>query len=221
MNKVKIKNFEFWISDPTEHIQKILLGGHLYEEEMIEFIQGNYAGGTFVDIGAFIGTHSIPFSKLAGQVVAFEPLSLNNDILVKNIALNKISNIIVYPIALGSEEKTVELFVPEKGKVSSLTRIVPDARKWELACSVPVKTLDSFNLQDVRLIKVDVENYEVPVLMGAMETIKRCFPDFFIECSNIQRLKDVQEILFPLGYHLYPKVFNATPTYLFFRQKHK
>ena len=36
---------------------------------------------------------------------------------------------------------------------------------------VPIRTLDSFNLTDVGLIKIDTEGYEMPVLKGAKKTI--------------------------------------------------
>jgi FkbM family methyltransferase len=41
---------------------------------------------------------------------------------------------------------------------------------------VTVRSLDSFDVQDVGLIKIDAEGYEVPVLLGARRTIEKSKP---------------------------------------------
>lgn len=45
----------------------------------------------------------------------------------------------------------------------------------------PLETLDSFDLQDVDLIKIDCEGGELFVLQGAFETLKRCKPVVVVE----------------------------------------
>ena len=50
-----------------------------------------------------------------------------------------------------------------------------EGNKYELY-DVELATLDSFNLEDVDCIKVDVEGYEYNVLKGALATITRCRP---------------------------------------------
>ncbi len=42
-------------------------------------------------------------------------------------------------------------------------------------------TLDSFELKDVDFIKIDTEGYELYVVKGAEETIKRCKPTMIVE----------------------------------------
>jgi len=46
---------------------------------------------------------------------------------------------------------------------------------------VKVKTLDSYNFQDVDIIKIDVEGFEYDVLLGATDTIDRCKPVVQVE----------------------------------------
>jgi hypothetical protein len=46
---------------------------------------------------------------------------------------------------------------------------------------IEVRTLDSYQFAEVDLIKCDNEGYEVFVMRGAAETIKRCRPCVIVE----------------------------------------
>lgn len=59
---------------------------------------------------------------------------------------------------------------------------------------VEVKTLDSFNLNDVDLIKIDVEGHEKRVLVGSLDTISRCKPILLIEIEQRHIDYDINEI---------------------------
>ena len=50
--------------------------------------------------------------------------------------------------------------------------------------SIPVKTLDSYNLTDVDVIKIDVEGFEVPVIEGARQNILSNKPWIQIEANH-------------------------------------
>ena len=60
------------------------------------------------------------------------------------------------------------------------------------------RTLDSFNLENIALIKIDVQELGKKVLKGAEETLKRCKPLLIIEFENHQLLKtntSVEELI--------------------------
>lgn len=50
--------------------------------------------------------------------------------------------------------------------------------------SVEVKTLDSYNFQEVDIIKMDIEGWELYALQGAEDTINRCRPIIQIEIMD-------------------------------------
>lgn len=55
--------------------------------------------------------------------------------------------------------------------------------------TVTVNTLDSYNFENVDIIKVDVEGYEFPVLKGGEQTIRRCRPIVQLEMVETQAKK--------------------------------
>ena len=80
--------------------------------------------------------------------------------------------------------------------------------------AVHMRTLDSYDLQNVSFIKMDVENYEDEVLAGAINTIRRDRPVIFLEIQGNgvvaaqqqvdrkQRVLETIDILEKLGYHV-------------------
>lgn len=50
---------------------------------------------------------------------------------------------------------------------------------------VEVVALDSFELQDLDFLKLDVEGYELPALKGAEKTILRCNPAIMVEMNGL------------------------------------
>ena len=66
--------------------------------------------------------------------------------------------------------------------------------------SVIIKTLDSYELENVGFINMDVEGYEPKVLLGAEQTIKRNWPVLCVEINTEDN--NSQEILENWGYNL-------------------
>ena len=63
-------------------------------------------------------------------------------------------------------------------------RIKADEPVGNSTMPVRVNTLDSYGLQDVDFIKLDVEGYETRVLQGGLETIQRCSPAILCEINR-------------------------------------
>ena len=77
-------------------------------------------------------------------------------------------------------------------------------------------TLAGREIPPVRLVKFDVEGYNVPALRGARATLERHKPDVFVECETKAALSDAERELSAMGFVLRRDVvFNKTPTYLF------
>lgn len=153
-----------------------------------------------IDIGANIGNHSLFFSKFIKNniVHCFEPYPSNVNILRKNME-NR--NCIIYDIALSDHEGTLPLYNSQAGNFGGFSlHNYGKGVSFEVSKSIPIKTLDSFNLNDISMIKIDVENHENEILQDAKETILRNKPIIFLEnlhyrypkiCPNPEPHKDI------------------------------
>src|SRR3989344_1803584 len=77
-------------------------------------------GGTFVDVGAHVGVHSLIASKIAGKVIAIEPVKSFSDRFQKNCELNNITNISILPLVMSDKKEVISFYVPKEGVNNAL-----------------------------------------------------------------------------------------------------
>lgn len=148
-------------------------------------------GDVCLDIGANMGWYATMFQNLVGErgeVHAFEPVPNIFKYLVRNVKRNSPpDNVRLNNLALGNEEKTVDLHVfsdlPD-GHASISTFDHPD---FEVFPSQMV-TLDSYlsenKIDNVTIVKIDVEGAELMVLEGASKLFDQDqLPIFEIEMA--------------------------------------
>ncbi len=170
------------------------------------------------DIGANTGIYSVigGLENSSANIIGFEPYFPNIVRFNKNIKINGLKNVELIKKAVGDVETEIEFTVPADDKVCDVSSA--DSKFTESfyrnyntykKIFVPQIRLDDFvfrerKLPSVDLIKIDVENYEVAVFHGAVETLEKFSPIIFCEMfvdSERQLLFD--EILSPLGYKCY------------------
>ena len=130
-----------------------------------------------VDIGAHVGHWSWNMAEDFLQVVAFEPVPQYAECWRKNMEGTARGKAVLHEVALGLGAGTVSLACGTPGSHGD-THIAADG---DIAQDVPLRTLDSFNLQGVSLIKIDVEGYEFPVVKGGTKTILESKPVIIVE----------------------------------------
>lgn len=168
----------FYIDDVPDGIKWHLKKGIYWESNIGRLIRENTRPGSIaLDIGAHIGIHTITMSRKVGSrggVFAFEPQNKMHFELINNLKLNNCKNVSVVKKALGDEHKSVQLNArnPENEGGTAI---------GSGGDVVEQITLDSLNLNNVSLIKMDVERYELHVFKGAIETIKRNKPVIIFE----------------------------------------
>lgn len=139
---------------------------------------------TMIDIGANIGIFARPSAELFEQVICFEPVFKNFEVLQKN--LENYDNVELHNLGLGDRDQTVtfELQTLKCGHTKQVEEFVPDP-EFEKHTG-ELTTLDRFNFQSVDWIKIDVEGFENAVLEGSRDTIQRNRPWLLLE-DNGQR----------------------------------
>ena len=131
-----------------------------------------------IHIGAHYGEEIADYiSEGIQNIILFEPLSDNFDILHKNCQ-NLNANIEAYQVALGSEPREATMYVSDNEKQSSsiLKPKVhlshhPDV-KFPSKEEVEVHLLDEYDCHNYNFLNMDVQGYELEVLKGGSETLK-------------------------------------------------
>lgn len=123
-----------------------------------------------VDVGGHCALWSFNLAHEFGQVIAFEPVAEHRECFHANT--EGLTNITLRAMALGHEAGQVRI-ATEKGSSGNST-----VAGWG---DIQMATMDSLDLREVDLLKIDVEGYEENVLRGGIETVKRCRPVIVVE----------------------------------------
>jgi len=125
-----------------------------------------------IDIGANVGLWARPLASQFREVIAFEPVP----VFLQCLKRNMLQNTKVFEVALGNEFGTVDMIITEKNMGQTHIDINSIGKG-----STPLTRLDTYNLEEVDYIKVDCEGFELPVLQGGEDTIKRNRPVIVVE----------------------------------------
>lgn len=170
----------WWFPEGEDHFQRMLLksvskGGparyqYQVRDRSLELCTNRK---TAIDIGANVGLWSRDLTAQFAQVIAFEPVPLFRECLSKNVTN---ANFTVYNQALGNEHTWAKMNVT-LGNMGH-THIAPDSIGQG---DTEIRTLDSYDFNDISYIKMDCEGFEYRVIQGAEQTIKRCRPVVVVE----------------------------------------
>ena len=209
MEETKIDNFivNYYSNDTT--IGNCIRKGILWGKENTNVFKKYYRhNSNILDIGGFIGTVSLVLSEIIDKnknIYVFEPQYY--DCLIKNIIDNNLKDIII-PYKYGLSN--INGFIPcnnidlkKKGNYGGqhLTTLHNKSLELQTVCkgdnTIELKKLDDFAFNNIGLIKIDVEGFELLVLKGGIETIKKNnYPPIFIEIWDAQcwrNKKDTRE----------------------------
>lgn len=163
-------------------------------------------GSIVVEVGANIGTHTVPLAHLvgrAGRVHAFEPQRLTFQLLNANLALNHCVNAHAHRNAVGRAPGSLRLksYNPDQiGNYGGLA--LTEAADGE---STPIVTLDAMRAETgrVTLLKVDAEGSEGEVLAGATTVLRQDRPVLYVENDRAPLAAALIEQIWALDYRLW------------------
>jgi len=156
----------------------------LTEEPMtIRWIDTFKKDDVFFDIGANVGNYSIYASKKGIKSFACEPEILNLSLLYENIFLNNLEHLCVpMPLALHDQTAVEKFYLKDLSKGDALHSIGQKSYLLENPNS-STKVVNTFTIKLDELIetyslpyptklKIDVDNNELNVIVGAEKTLK-------------------------------------------------
>jgi len=163
-----------------------------------------------LDVGANIGATALPFSQKVSTVYAFEPSQANFSRLKYHIESNRINNIIPVNTGLGDKTAQLQLQVVDPSN-PGMNRIRVNGHELQNCETIDIITIDDFieqnNIQKVDAIKIDVEGFELKVILGAQQTLQKFYPVMFIELDD-ENLREQEnsaaelvKMLFEIGYN--------------------
>lgn len=167
--------------------------------------------GNILDIGANIGimTYYLGTNFPNCSVHSIEPVPVNFGILKRIVDKYKLTNVILYPVALGQQQGTLKMVMPYNGKtrMQGLSHVKHESiSEWNEGdeFDVPVKTLDELFLEDkIQAIKIDIENFEYFAFLGGKELLSKYKPVIYAELWNNDNRTNCFQLLTGLGYGVF------------------
>ncbi|WP_026899001.1 FkbM family methyltransferase [Daejeonella oryzae] len=222
--QVSFQNSIIWLSDEplaifssaNNYIEATILSTGTYEAEIEKLIAISLKeGDTALDIGANIGLQSLRMGRYCGKngrVLAYEPLNYLQEKFNKNIALNGLENVQLFPYALSDYDSEISYLIDETAWNQG-TFSLGNLKSGATSQKVIIKTGDLLpeiiELDSLQLIKIDVEGFELQVMQGLTRCISKFRPRIIFEydenywVKNNQRIHECFDFLNRLNYTVY------------------
>ena len=207
---------KIYLHPNSERIGHTWVNGMVWDKPLIEqfysILKQHDPFFVAIDFGAQTGSFSLlskffPFSRWH----AFEPLKEAADTLKENLLLNGIQNVAVHQMAGSNQSGKAFLKMPSMN-AWGLSTLGENVLRFNplLEREVDCIDLDTFvaihQIEKVHFIKIDVEGWELNILLGAKNVIARDHPVLLLEYNetNMRQCKieknQVDDLLKEMGY---------------------
>lgn len=136
------------------------------------------------DVGANVGTWTVPLAGVFDAVVAFEP-----DVRAST-RIPPIVNVVVLNAAVSDEDKTATIYFRPSSEQTSLLEVHPIGAAGGSPAPVVAEalitcvSLDSAFADGADFVKMDIEGGEVAALRGCIDTKRWARTFFVVECHD-------------------------------------
>lgn len=167
------------------------------------------------DIGSHFGYHSLAFSALGAQVVAFEPNPLNALRLKLNLDRNPFlaGRIRVRTEALTNQDNSIDFIQSDdlagpssgshiEGAITPLAHSIYEGFQRVRITGARADSLIANGEQPPEVLKIDIEGAELLMLQGAQSLLRHTKPLLLLEVHHIRLMFHLRPFLESFGYHL-------------------
>lgn len=206
----KIRN-DISVGDFSGFSEYVAIDNFIHDNEFAFFSNLDFEEGDIIDIGANLGVLSIMFAQMCPDrtIYSIEPNPSTYKALLGNIQRNRTSNVKAFELAMSNYEGTVQFITDPVSRGTASIAYEADQKSTHVGCT----TLDIFvskeNIENISLLKVDVEGYETLVFRGGIKTLRELRPKciYFEVCPPITKragfpADEPAKILMDAGYNL-------------------
>jgi FkbM family methyltransferase len=174
------KPVRFFVQNEFDLIQRVHLSKAFYEPEELALIQDHFGGGCFVDVGANVGNHTVFALTFLSptKIIAFEPNPSAYNLLQINVVLNRHDiPAELHNVGLADIETCASIDAPTFNLGRG--RLKVDGKQGQ----IKIVRGDSLLLNEphIGFVKIDAEGFEVEVMKGMVETLRKHKPMLFVE----------------------------------------
>lgn len=189
-----------WLLTPDHSVQDQIMLGNFWETELEPIFEKLKPTDVVLEVGSYMGDHTILLSKKCEKVYAFEANTPNFYQLCANLLLNDCTNVEVYNMCMGAVSGKVT-----KERAPSIWSRACNVYNLDVDGTIPLFTLDDTltHLDKLDYFKVDAEGSDLNVLLGARDIIKKFKPFInfeFNDTASPQPLTEYYEYLESFGY---------------------
>ena len=177
----------------------------------------NTKPGTVIDIGVNVGLYLVKLRHISKDIpyIGFEPNPSCQLYTQELIRLNNFKNAKVIPIALAENDDITQFYASKIGdETGSLIAEHHEGRSMAYSFDVLVmrgdELINKLNIEHISTIKIDVEEAEIFVMRGLVETLKKHRPYVYGEIldvndnpGRIQRKNDMCKLFSELDYQIF------------------
>jgi FkbM family methyltransferase len=195
-----IENELFWLGKKGWEAKSTSVWKQLSEKSSVIF-----------DVGANTGLYSLISAKVnpSASVYAFEPLEHVRKRLEKNLSINNLS-VNCFSLALSDENGEARIYAAYTIS-GTFDQASLNAERFEKIdrnfTTIQTQRLDTFiesnNVKDIDLMKIDVETFEPHVLRGMGAYLARFSPTMLVEILNETIGNEIEILVGGLNYEYY------------------
>jgi len=180
---IEITGIKFYVPNPNDSLYaSIIKNKRIWVEDRAQYALNFISSDSIiVDVGAHIGTYTLQLASKVKKVIAVEPIERNANLLQANMMLNGLVNCKIVRKALSDKVGEKLIIDPERERLSqnsAATFLIPSQEG-----TITTTTLDDLLVEEidpVSFIKISVQEMELEVLKGSIETLKKYKPLLYV-----------------------------------------
>jgi len=182
--------------NPIGYIDSQLILNNNFDQEVKELVDNLKENDVFIDIGANFGLFSLLAARKGAMVVSFEPSTRELITFYRNLELNKniASKIRIVPMAVGKQTNDFLSLTYGPSSNTGTNKITDGILCDEKIPVVEVgKILGEYYIKKVKLIKIDVEGFELNVVDSIQDLLIK-MSDLYVVCEINNEMPNSEKI---------------------------